>query len=145
VNVYNAIMRAADHIENHPNEFNFSSVWIPGTDDERSCGTPGCALGWIGHFAGVKGLSEIEMPWRLGFDGLWLDAVRNFYARMDALNRRWRRDSIACSGALRLYAEKYHSNEKPCRSDSELVADLMRRVNSAKIPDEAPSNAVRMA
>ena len=45
--VYEAIMLAADHIERNPADFNFMSIGIP------DCGTPGCALGWIGSFGGL--------------------------------------------------------------------------------------------
>ena len=49
MNVREAILAAADHIETYPKKFSFASVEVP---SRRSCGTPGCALGWIGHFAG---------------------------------------------------------------------------------------------
>ena len=74
-----AILKAADHIERNPREFNFSSTSIP---SERGCGTPGCALGWIGYFGSVSGpfheaCSVIQLPVRL-FDGEF-----QFYSRMD--------------------------------------------------------------
>ena len=52
MNVYEAIVKAAWAIENHPQEFDFNSqVYPPGP----GCGTPGCALGWIGTFLGKTG------------------------------------------------------------------------------------------
>lgn len=108
LNIYDAIMKAADHIERHPKLFNFAEVWVP------DCGTPGCALGWIGHFAGVKhdgypqALSEIHVPRALTC------ASWDFYARLESLTGgpRWRNDAAICARGLRLYAAQYHSDEK---------------------------------
>lgn len=50
-----AILQAADHIEKNPCDFNFYSV------DKPECGTPGCALGWIGVFMGIE--ERRDMCW----------------------------------------------------------------------------------
>lgn len=125
MNIYNAIMKAADHIERNPQEFSFVSVVIP----KEPCGSPGCALGWIGHFAGAarphtrsiscvaanetydeetRRLLRLESP-LLGI------TQAEFYERMkDASGSHdWRYSAPHCAVALRLYAEKYHGEEKP--------------------------------
>ena len=47
MNIYNAILKAADHIERNPHLYDFYRSNVP------NCGTPGCMLGWIGHFMGI--------------------------------------------------------------------------------------------
>lgn len=49
MDIYNAILKAADHIEKEPHLYNFYCNRVP------DCGTPGCMLGWIGHFMGLTG------------------------------------------------------------------------------------------
>lgn len=112
MNIYDAIMRAADHIEARPQLFNFRRIAVPG-----DCNTPGCALGWINFF------SRTDAGWlvRLEFDlydengrpgisaaVLGLDAG-DFYERMHQFGIGWSADATACARALRLYADKYHS------------------------------------
>jgi hypothetical protein len=49
MNIYNAIMKAADQVETHPESFDF---WV--NDIPERCGSPGCALGWIGFYLGLE-------------------------------------------------------------------------------------------
>lgn len=106
MDIYNAIMKAADHIERSPQDFNFNAISVP------SCGSPGCALGWIGHFMGFEpnrqcgfALSAVKM---LGIPRNELPEFI-FYARMDKLIKDWRDDPSTCARGLRLYAAKYHA------------------------------------
>ena len=120
--VYEAIMKAADHIERNPEDFNFMSVAIP------SCGTPGCALGWIGSFGGLSkgscGFSDAATdllklePELLGGSGSCETSEFAFYNRMDALcgNMLWRKAAHVCADALRKYAEKYHAPKGSLRA-----------------------------
>jgi hypothetical protein len=119
MNTYDAIMKAADQIEQHPDTLEFMAVAIP---HDRTC--LGCPLGWIGHFAGlspatsnftdvgvgVLGLSDLLRDWdRLPFEQLGREF--EFYRRMDALldSEDWRHSADDCAKALRLYAAKYHA------------------------------------
>jgi hypothetical protein len=103
MNIRDAILKAADHIESHPEEFDFHSVDRPG------CGTPGCALGWIGVFG------EVTKP----AGRSWLGAVSDyiavdsvvFYQRMSELDGYWTVFHDSCARALRAYADKYHPAE----------------------------------
>lgn len=101
--MFNAIMKAADKVEKSPCEFQFMETGIP-----DGCGSPGCALGWIGHFlGGAKNFASV--PGMLGL-GDEFEGQQIFYARMDALSPdSWRWDGYKCARTLRLYAEKYHS------------------------------------
>lgn len=125
--IYSAILKAADHIERKPQLFDFERIPIP-----SRCGTPGCALGWIGWFYGRQRCMEADE----GYDGvgavaviMGLKAGFDFYARMEALTGgfEWMRDAKECARVMRLYAEKYHGHEKP-HPTSELVADLMAEI-----------------
>jgi hypothetical protein len=120
MNIRQAILRAADHIESTPKEFNFQSVYIP---DGPGCGTPGCALGWIGHFAGYdeqRAVAESGDSATVLYIGRKVLGVKceghmlnrnEFYARMDTLAGGWQHGAVACARGLRLYADKYHPAE----------------------------------
>jgi hypothetical protein len=117
MNTYQAILRAADHIQANPPLFDFERTRVPG-----NCRTPGCALGWIGFFAGR---TQARIRVMLGFSFLHrgiaivtLDGgsnpvinvtAREFYERMDRLaSGNWRVDAGACAEAMRRYAARYH-------------------------------------
>lgn len=117
MNTYQAILRAADHIQQQPQLFDFERTRIP-----RDCHTPGCALGWIGFFAGR---TQARIPSMLGLSFLHRGiaivtpdagsepvipvSAREFYERMDRLATcDWRHDAGQCANALRLYAATYH-------------------------------------
>ena len=110
MNIREAILKAADYIEVHPAEFNFMSISIP----KGGCGTPGCALGWIGHFANIRSGIDKAAKKALGL----ADQV-DFYRRMDIMlcgsypgPTTWRQDPKECARALRLYADRFHPAEK---------------------------------
>lgn len=124
MNIREAILKAADHIERNPKAFNFQSIYVPDTD----CGTPGCALGWIGHYLGMREsgansapLSEFSVPPALGL-GTFTVGNREFYGRMDDLAEGWRYDASLCATGLRLYADKYHPAKVICLPDWNAIA-----------------------
>lgn len=103
MNVYEAIMKAADHIEKNPGDFDFGNFRVPG------CGTPGCALGWIGVYAGIGAGASVHHV-------VEKQLLRNgdFYENMRGLiGGGWHDDAKQCARGLRLYAERYHAHEKP--------------------------------
>lgn len=111
MDIRQAILKAADWIELHPEEFDFRETEVP------ACGTPGCALGWIGTFAGCERGSSIDMPPGSPTKLLGLNSQLRFYERMDAFfgggayantESRWRHNPMQCARGLRLYADKYH-------------------------------------
>lgn len=131
MNTYQAIMSAASHIERNPSDFDFFQIVTP-----NHCGTPACALGWIGFYLGERGDHRACLP-SLGFTAD-ADGAFDFYARMCDLagEVNWRKDAAIVSRILRLYAEKYHGHEKPFeRPTSAMVSDLMRSVMGARIPE----------
>lgn len=114
MNIREAILKAADHIEANPHRFDFDSVLVPG----KTCGSPGCALGWIAAFAGQQSGKEFQTNDLIGCGDL------EFYSRMDdieapfdgdkpALACHWMNSAPGCAEVLRLYADKYHPAEKP--------------------------------
>jgi hypothetical protein len=94
-----AILRAADQIQGHPELWNYWKIHTP------SCGTPGCAIGWIAAMRGVSGFVSEVCAAALGID------AEEFYERM-------RSKPIDCpvsiadapkiAAGLRAYADKYH-------------------------------------
>ena len=120
MNAYQAILKAADHIQTHPQRFDFQTTRVPG-----NCRAPGCALGWIGYFAG-RTQARIRVMLGLSFlhrgiaivtlDGGSSEPVidvtaREFYERMDNLAvGNWRVDASVCADAMRRYAARYHQS-----------------------------------
>lgn len=98
--IYNAIMAAADHIEQNPSLWFFKNVRVP------DCNTPACAVGWIGHFAGINSGLSIQ-------DVCPLLNVRSdmaFYEQVDTVGvhlHSWTEPAEVARG-LRLYAARYH-------------------------------------
>lgn len=117
--LYQAIMRAADHIEQNPELFDFHASVVP------ECGSPGCALGWIGFFANISpGISVSDASDAMDTSD-W-----TFYHVMDALTEDvgddengngWMANARLCALGLRRYAEKYFGHE---RQVAELKASL---------------------
>jgi hypothetical protein len=110
MNTYDAIMKAAAEIERRPRRYMFvsSECYAP------ECGSPMCALGWIGSFLGVRGSIQIVAK-QLG-----LSDDKVFYRRMDALLGKeytgrggFRSSPSECVKGLRLYATEYHAPAKP--------------------------------
>jgi hypothetical protein len=156
--VYDAIMAAADQIERYPQSFQFCATTIPHTyfNEGQSAymgykGCPiGCALGWIGHFIGkpkemnehhwsydrVPALMGVPAP-AMGYDVPFGDSdIRLFYSRMDALadGDSWHDSPALCARALRLYAAKYHAIPSSVR---EIFTD---GAASCPTPSTIPSN-----
>lgn len=105
MNIREAILHAADHIERNPRAYQFD------TNSKPKCGTPGCLLGWIGHFAGIEATDDSYMDvvakvigheWmymgdladELGLGGYTVDAKR-------------------AASVLRAYADRHHPAPKP--------------------------------
>lgn len=113
MNIREAILKAADSIEQNPGLFNFSSIRVPDFD----CGTPGCAIGWMAYHLGLGEWAEGDQG-----DGLYWILDRSyalkeimdqqtFYNTMDNLSEGWRIDAKSCAVGLRLYANKYYAEE----------------------------------
>lgn len=105
MNIREAILRAADMIELHPKQFDFMSIYVP------SCGTPGCAIGWIGCFMGIRDTNRSDGKTNVGYvcAEAGLPDSMEFYNRMDLIAPRgWRRKAVLCAQGLRAYADKYH-------------------------------------
>lgn len=126
MNLYDAIMKAADHIEQNPQLFDYHNIYVP------DCGTPACALGWIGHFAGIRDLYREDGLTNVGYVEKILGR-HDFYAfmvtRTDA--RNWIKDAAACARGMRVFAKDFRRN---------FAQALMANLPTERIPDEAPSH-----
>lgn len=126
MDIYNAIMKAAEEVL-VGKQFDYLSCWTP----QPKCGTPGCAVGWVAHARGLNGHVGDVCKEALGV------TYGDFEIRMSTVRPQWWVSPRACSEGLRLYAAKYHTPAKPQRTDSELVADLVRKISTERIPEEA--------
>ena len=110
-----AILRAADWIEKNPSDYSFGSCEVP------ECGTPGCMVGWIGHFLGIeKGKHFVwDYPCNYGERGItpiigchagtFINRIRPLVPRQFDIYANAKHAAIA----LRAYAEKYHPSSTP--------------------------------
>jgi hypothetical protein len=110
-----SILQAADHIERHPDAFDFCNCYVPKTLD----GT-GCAFGWVAYFAVRQKLRFFKLrPLIAGSDVAMKVIGTNmveFFDRMRELNRKhrkgghllWQDDPQRCATLLRRYADKYY-------------------------------------
>ena len=121
MSIRDAILKAADHIERNPCSFDFWNNRIP-----KHCGSPGCVLGWIGFFAGLKddiGSAQLAVTSYLNTNpqifysdlhdlvgdsnaerGLPGNTERGFLAK-HGLERGWKTNPSLAVEALRKYAD----------------------------------------
>lgn len=119
--VYDAILAAADAIEQQVERYSFSTAEISGP----KCGSPMCAIGWVLAYEGstLERLDqEVGASWG-DEDTLRVLGVADsdFYDRMDAVQGadewgerdHWNQDADACAATLRKYADRFHK-DPPC-------------------------------
>jgi hypothetical protein len=105
-----AILQAADHIETRPWSFNFGESRKP-----EPCGSAGCALGWIGHYAEIE--RNEDTPYYMDDVVAVMGTTEaEFYSRMDDAQqwldgKSWSSDNVRCADTLRRYADKYYPEE----------------------------------
>ena len=131
MNIRQAILKAADHIERNPSDFQFSSLAVPG-----QCGTPGCALGWIGYFGCVKSDSWLFLTVTNSDVArfLGLETTGYFYNRVGDCSKQvngtrwyeWHARADLCAAALRLYADRYHP-------ESNFARDIIAKVQGMAV------------
>lgn len=101
-----AFLKAADAIEKAPGIFEFGLLNIP-----DSCGSPGCALGLIGHFLGMNNKEHT-----IGHDvckaiGIEYDVCFGALTEVTGSNA-WIGEPEECVKALRMYADVHHPETK---------------------------------
>lgn len=121
--IRSAILKAADQITNDPASFLFTKTYLP----NPTCGSPGCALGWIGYFLKYKdtyknsmcdGVSKIlNHSHQLGFYRA-MDSLSSTPDDIESIN--WRKNAATCAMLLREYADKYFPDceKRKCVSSS---------------------------
>ena len=123
MSIRQAILAAADSIEQYPDMFRFGSVNLP----NHECGTPGCDLGWIAHHLGLESPWYFDEEEKRFFNLMEIEAKdwdakeEVFYSRMNALSDNWRNNADDSAIALRLYADKYHPIALP-----KVVTDIFK-------------------
>lgn len=129
MNIRQAILKTADLFESQPHLFNFQRIRFP------DCGTPGCAIGYVGYFLGITDSTVHPVCQQiLGVDS---DV---FYDRMSisAMQRGgvWTRDANECVARLRIYADKYHPAEPaPIEINKTIELPIETAIQPASIPD----------
>src|SRR5271155_908674 len=108
MDIRNAILKAADHIERNPHKFSY----VDATNTPRPDGR-GCFVGWVAYFMGEKagqkcGSRGTDSPlchklFGVGFMPL-IDRLRDLVPNAH--------HAELAPKALRLYADKYHPAER---------------------------------
>lgn len=103
------ILKAAEHIEMHPDDYCFVSNELPEPGHRA-----GCALGWIayhcGQLAPCDGLTTVT---RWAASLLGVSGSSEFYDRMDTYNpghkwgQTWTTNAQVCAQSLRAYADEF--------------------------------------
>lgn len=109
-----ALLLTADFIEQHPQKFDFNQVEQP---SGPSCGTPGCALGWLAALAGLQAntYGSFDSAAIMAFMGIprrsggGYDAF--FYDKMNRIDKDWDANASRCARAMRLFADQYYPVE----------------------------------
>lgn len=109
MNVRQALLAAADHIEAKPQAYCFRN------SNKPDCGSPGCLMGWVGFFAEVK--DKDNRDWaapgyanQVAQEVLGLTSWSHFTnlgSQLGAFSNHTQ-DSKQAAGMLRAYADKYH-------------------------------------
>lgn len=127
MNIREAILKAADWIEKNPHLYNFDRTRVP------DCNTPGCMVGWIGHFMGYEPGTRC---WQDGgaeqivgvYWGIFCDRIKEFldYRGVD---NSYTVCPIAAVKGLRAYADKYHPAEpsKELKSGAEICRAIIAK------------------
>lgn len=109
MNVRQALLAAADHIEARPQAYCFKN------SNKPDCGSPGCLMGWVGFFAEVK--DKDKRDWdtpgyanQVAKEVLGLNGWAHFFGLGSELGdfSKYTQDSKQAAGMLRAYADKYH-------------------------------------
>jgi len=103
MNIYDAIMKAAEHVERTPADYNFNRLYVP-----DKCGTTGCMLGWIGFFLGMFGQTNVAVKKAIGLPH---PGAYTFLTEMSGGNA-YMESNVEAAKTMRLYAEKHHAPPK---------------------------------
>lgn len=110
MNVREAILKAADHIERQPTSYEYV------TNSKPDCGTPGCMAGWLGHFLGVEiggaGVYSEAVAKRLGYK---LSTLLDEFGRCDKSGYGYEHQisPLAAAATLRVFADKHYPASEP--------------------------------
>jgi hypothetical protein len=133
VEIYDAIMKAADQIEHVKGAWRWSRTTVP------DCGSPGCMIGWIAYYLGERPGTHIsQVMQRIGCDPM--HGGDEFYQIVGELSGLGRFGLEPASGAeiaaaLRLYAAKYHAPKPHFTGLPDIVRDIFTRQPVAKGED----------
>lgn len=86
LNSREAIIRAAEHLEQHPELYNFFETQVPRHPTDKAC-----ALGRVGWFLGMRGATYVDVAQRLGIGWNVADQVDSALGYdFEAQESRWR-------------------------------------------------------
>lgn len=116
MNIYSAIMKAADQIERYPDSYRFMETEVPRTAGPTKPQAQGCALGWISHFLGIRAGASYELIFNLNVlpeHAFEDDPALAFYRHLDDLTGvpGWQTKAAKAAAALRLYAKAFFSHQ----------------------------------
>jgi hypothetical protein len=124
MNIRQAILKAADHIEKTPGAYQFTN------NDKPDCGTPGCMFGWVGVFAGIECgnnlayVSEVEQALGYRVTGLAKLADEHGISGYTTCPK-------TAAQLLRLFAGKYHPTRDAIPANIRAIFEQPESVKAA--------------
>lgn len=116
MNIKELYLKTADHIEQHPEEYDFDKYIVP------TCGSPGCILALMGMLSGIKPLTRINT---VAKTLLSLQSCGTFYRQMFSIRSGWTSHaSIAVSNLRALAKQMTETDEEQAMSFPELMESL---------------------
>lgn len=107
MNIRQAILSAADSIEQNPDLYRFTT-WATANPD---CGIPGCALGWISYHLGMAGEIPTSGVYAALGIGSGFPALLFTHLRDAVGHGEWKTSAPECAKALRQYADIHHPEQ----------------------------------
>lgn len=128
MNIRQAILAAADHIERNPEQYDFNGLTVP----EPGC--QACMLGFVGMFLGMSGATNNDVKRALN-----PEHVHGFYEILEGLlgNCSYVDSAGSAATALRRYADKYFPAAEPAYPNWQAIAN-----GPDKVKDSARDQAL---
>lgn len=106
MNIRTAILKAAEHIEKHPESYSFHRCSVPSAMTGE---TTACAIGWIAYFADVGQQGRYVCS---ACEAVLGTTDWKFYEKLrllsDSEDCSYTHDHEVCARTLRRYADEFH-------------------------------------
>lgn len=134
MNIYQATLAAADHIERNPGNYDFcGAVRSPSSTADK-----GCLIGWIAYFVGEAadqpcGSQSDDAPLARRLVGVSFAEFEERFTPLVLRNGGSYSDAGPSAAALREYAAKYLAKPQQQPPDWQAMAERLARMSAAEL------------